>query len=235
MYLNINKCAIMTFTRRRKFIETNYTINNEQLERTSEYKDLGVLMQSNLKFNSHHQYIVNKAYRALGFIIRNTKNFTNISSIVRLYNALVRPHLEYASSIWSPETAVGCELVERVQKRFLRYLFVRKYNFYPYLVSYRSMLDSFQIQTLSDRRMLSCVIFVFHIVNNIKYKDCHLINSISFNVPKINLRINKDRFFSISTSSCLPFSHVLRQCNIFINKHGIDIFNIRIKDLKKLL
>jgi len=40
--------------------------------------------------------------------------------MVRLYKTLVRPHLEYSVSAWSPHYIKDKELLERVQHRFTR-------------------------------------------------------------------------------------------------------------------
>ena len=40
--------------------------------------------------------------------------------MVRLYKTLVRPHLEYCVSAWSPHYIKDKELLERVQHRFTR-------------------------------------------------------------------------------------------------------------------
>lgn len=184
MTLNITKCCVITYTRRVNYIMSSYTIEEGELCRKKECKDLGVIFQSNLKFNNHYNYIVNKAYKMLGFVVRNSRFFKDLGCIIKLYNSLVRPHLEYASVIWSPQGGVNIDLIEKVQKRFLRYLYVRKNNAYPYMVSYMSMLKSFHLITLERRRSLQAVLFIFSIVNNLKYKDLLIINSIKFLVPK---------------------------------------------------
>jgi len=49
--------------------------------------------------------------------MRNTKYFQNIDVVIRLYNSFVRPHLEYASTVWCPTTDYHKELIEKVQKK----------------------------------------------------------------------------------------------------------------------
>lgn len=224
----------MTITRRTNFIYNEYSINDTKIGRTNEYKDLGIHFQSNMKFNTHYKTIINKALRALGFIIRNAKNFSKIETTLKLYNALVRPHLEYASVIWSPSANVHADSIEKVQKRFVRFLYVKKYNIYPYLVSYISLLECFSMKMLSYRRNLNCVIFIYCIINNIKYKSCAIINFISLIVPKINLRITKEKLFYVDPSSCSPITHMLCQCNAFIEKCGVSLLNTSISEIKSV-
>jgi len=47
------------------------------------------------------------------------RNFihTDSRTFVMLYKALVRPHVEYANSIWSPYKKGDIEAIEKVQKR----------------------------------------------------------------------------------------------------------------------
>ena len=44
---------------------------------------------------------INKAYSIIGIIKRNFIHM-NSNTFVLLYKALVRPHVEYANSVWSP-------------------------------------------------------------------------------------------------------------------------------------
>ena len=47
------------------------------------------------------------------------RNFIHMDSriFVMLYKALVRPHVEYANSIWSPYKKGDIEAIEKVQKK----------------------------------------------------------------------------------------------------------------------
>lgn len=230
MVLNIEKCSIISFTRKINFIKNDYTINNQTLVRKTECKDLGVHLQSNMKFHSHYISIVNKTYKVLGFVIRNSRYF-GIDTTIRLYNALVRPSLEYASIIWAPESENSINLIEMVQKRFLRYLYLKKYDVYPYLMPTKNLLRIFNMQSLQQRRNMHCALFLYNIVNNIKYKKCNLINFVKFHVPKINLRVNNcDMFFS-SPFNTSPIDYMQKQCNILVKNNNIDFFNCSVKDI----
>ena len=76
-------------------------MGNHKLEVTNEERDLGIIMSSNLKPAKQCQQAYAKASRALGMIHR-TVSFKTPSVLIRLYTSLVRPHLEYCISAWSP-------------------------------------------------------------------------------------------------------------------------------------
>ena len=48
------------------------------------------------------------------------RNFIHMDSrtFIMLYKALVRPHVEYANSIWSPYKKGDIEAIEKVQKSY---------------------------------------------------------------------------------------------------------------------
>lgn len=235
MELNIDKCFVVSFTRNINYIAEDYYIGGVKIKRKVEVKDLGVTYQMNMKFNKHYINIANKAYKVLGFVIRNSKKL-NISTIIRLYNALVRPILEYASYIWLPQVWTNIDSIEKIQKRFLRFLYVRQNNTYPYMVSYSSMLKSFKLVSLNVRRKIHAVLFVYFILNNIKYQDCNIINFIKFKVPKIQLRILDKDLFYVDTGSISSINKMLSICNEFLNiNKNVDIFNVKHNELKVIL
>ena len=58
-------------------------------------RDLGVIVDSKLKFTSHVYQKINKAYSMLGVIKRNFK-YMDSNVFIMLYKAFVQSHLEYA-------------------------------------------------------------------------------------------------------------------------------------------
>ena len=69
------------------------------LEETDVEKDLGVLIDKNLKFHEHTAAATKKANQILG-IIKRSYTSRDLKTISTLYKAMVRPHLEYGSVIW---------------------------------------------------------------------------------------------------------------------------------------
>ncbi len=67
------------------------------MERVTEIKDLGVIMDSKLTFKNHINKISSNEKKALGFIMENSKIFTKTKTLRMLYFALVRSQLEFAS------------------------------------------------------------------------------------------------------------------------------------------
>ena len=122
LFLNIDKCHYITFSRLHENILFSYHINNSELHKIDSINDLGVILDSKLSFETHIEAITRKAYRNLGFIIRITKSFTNPKSIILLYNSLVRSHLQFASVIWNPFYVKYIERVEKIQMKFVHLL-----------------------------------------------------------------------------------------------------------------
>ena len=81
-----------------------------------EEKDLGVIIDMELTFEEHITAKVKKANQIMG-LIRRTFSYLEKDTFKRLYTTFVRPHLEYAQSVWSPHLRKYIRLIENVQER----------------------------------------------------------------------------------------------------------------------
>ena len=74
------------------------------------------LIDSELTFSEHISSKVKKANTIVGLIRRS---FTSLDckSFTKIYTAFVRPHLEYAQSVWSPHLQKYVNMLENVQIR----------------------------------------------------------------------------------------------------------------------
>lgn len=129
---NISKCSIMSFGRMKSMLNFNYKIEGKLMTRVQTVRDLGVKMKTDLSFSDHIKSVCKKAYRNLGFVMRNANDFTNIKALISLYNALVRSHLECNAMVWAPHEVKYSSMLEKIQNKFTRFLYLKYYGVYPF-------------------------------------------------------------------------------------------------------
>ena len=81
--------------------DASYTLEGTVLENVDSIKYLGVTITNYLKWNTHITNICTKANRTLGFLRRNLFSWPHDVKEAA-YKGLVRPILEYGSSVWDP-------------------------------------------------------------------------------------------------------------------------------------
>ena len=109
------KCNMMQLTNKRSSkIQANYTLEGTVLENVESIKYLGVTITNDLKWNTHISNVCTKANKTLGFLRRN---LYSCSPDVKeaAYKGLVRPVLEYGSSVWDPHT-LGLQMSKIVRQ-----------------------------------------------------------------------------------------------------------------------
>lgn len=119
--LSTQKCSVISFTRKKQPYIWPYNIRDIPLERVTAVKDLGVILDSKLTFGNHHSYVLAKANRNLGFMMRMCREFYDLACLRALFCALVRCHLEYAVIVWCPFTELWKRRIESVQSKFTRF------------------------------------------------------------------------------------------------------------------
>ncbi len=163
MVLNQKKCKHMHIGthengERFSFKNENTTV---ELQLVEEQKDLGLLIDSKLKFSKHITQSVSKANRNLGLIAR-TFTYLDKDMFVQLYKSLVRPHLEYATPVWSPLLKKDRVAIENVQRRASRLLQVYANK------EYQERLRSLGLPSLEYRRERADLVQVYKIFNGIR-------------------------------------------------------------------
>ena len=120
MLFNADKCFTMRTGRSKSKINASYNLHDQPLQSTDSVKYFGLTLTSDLKFNSHINNVTAKANSLLGLLCRNLKILSQAVK-TQAYQSLVRPHLEYASTVWSTHTSDNIKKVEMVQRRAARY------------------------------------------------------------------------------------------------------------------
>ena len=128
------------------------------LEYTNEEKDLGVIIDNSLLFEQQSEAAINKANRNLGSIRRSFK-YIERDVMLNLYKSLVRPHLEYGNTVWSPKLKRTVKSLEAVQRRATK--MVPQLAHLPYIERLRQL----KLPTLVYRRHRGDLIQVYKILS----------------------------------------------------------------------
>ena len=166
MEFNPSKCTVMKASpgRKHKTIPADYFLHNQRLTETDSSKYLGVTFSNDLSWSEHINNTATKANKTLGFLRRNFRRCTP-SVKATTYKTMVRPILEYASTVWDPaEGNTGdAGLLERVQRRAARYVFNSYTDRTPGCVT--NMLEKLEWEPLSVRRHNNRLIMLYRFLN----------------------------------------------------------------------
>ena len=124
LHMNPDKCVLLRFVRKKILWDAinhsrEYYLNGSPIPTKDSATDLGVLVDTSLKFHQHITNTVNKAGGLATSILRSTVN-REASFMIPLYVSHIRPILEYASSLWNTGYSMDLHLLESVQRRWTK-------------------------------------------------------------------------------------------------------------------
>ena len=121
--------------------------NGLPLDVVKEFKLLGVIVTSNLNWQSQVNNMCAKAYRRM-WIIRRLKKFgVCFDNLLLVYSTQIRCIVEFAVAAWNPNlTKAQITQMERIQKYALAIILAEDY------VSYNNALPVTGLCTLESRR-----------------------------------------------------------------------------------
>ena len=142
---NTSKCKLLRISPPNHTISTtSYSINQSTIDLTPSYRDLGVLVSDDLRWNDHYSTIIAKAYKSMYYIRRSTSNSHSTHTKLSLYKSLVRPKLLYCSQVWRPHLMKDIRLFESVKRR------ATKFILQDYHSSYKDRLITLHLLPLSS-------------------------------------------------------------------------------------
>lgn len=222
--LNVQKCNVMTYSRKKHLITYNYLIQGQPLLRVSQVRDLGVTCDPRCSFVPHINQLLGSVSKTYGFIVRNTKDFSHFSTIVALFNSLIRSKLEYCSLIWRPIYACHKYRLESIQRKFYKYLVWKQDGIYPPIgFDHETLLNKFGALSLEERRDITALSFIYKLMNG-QIDDVHLLEKLSIFIPRLGSRscplfyiktgrTNLAKQLPLNFMSCL-FNSIAFKCDI---------------------
>lgn len=128
LVLNPNKTKLIIFgtpEQIRKVASCNPVVKimNEQVERVSEARNLGVLMDESLRFEKHVLEVVKTCFYRLKILYR-IRNYLSVDLRIRLCDALILSKMSYADLVYGPRLLARTEkMVQRIQNACARFCF----------------------------------------------------------------------------------------------------------------
>ena len=96
------------------------------LERKTYMKYLGVLVDENLSWKHHINYISTKISQGIGIIAR-LRHLVPRTTLLNIYCSLIEPHISYGLVAWGQAANAHLNKVAILQKRVLRLMYFSDY------------------------------------------------------------------------------------------------------------
>ena len=125
--LNLSKTKFIIFGNRPTNTEKKLMINGIELERVSEIKFLGVLIDNKLSWKPHINYIKAKISKSIA-ILNKTKYLLNKTSLYTLYCSFILPYMTYCVEIWGNTYKTNIHPIFILQKRAIRIIHKTAYR-----------------------------------------------------------------------------------------------------------
>ena len=156
LYISNNKC--FHFTIGHENHPNTLILSNSIVPHCSSIKDLGVILDSSLKYKSHIMDISARAKQRAALIHRCFAS-RSIKNLTRAYTTYIRPMLEYATTVWSPSQIYLINTIESVQKQFTKR--------FPGLknLTYEERLKLLGLQSLEHRRLIFDLVLCYNIIH----------------------------------------------------------------------
>ncbi|XP_065883935.1 uncharacterized protein [Dysidea avara] len=154
---NISKCNWLHLGKPHGFGEC--VIDGTTITSCDVVKDLGIMIDNQLKFQDHTTTVAKKANRLLAVIHKTFQNF-NHATFIKLYKSYIRPMLEYGNIIWGPQYILDQEQIEKIQRRATK-LVQDLQN-----CTYNDCLTALNLPSLKYRRLRGDMIMFYQLLHS---------------------------------------------------------------------
>ena len=154
---NVSKCNVLHLGTTKQY---TYFLCGTAIQPAQSVRDLGVVIDQDLKFHEHTSLVTNKANRVLG-LIKSSFAYLDSNMLVRLYKSMVRPILEYGNIIWGPHYLMDQKKVETIQRRATKLVISLHNN------DYGIRLTELRLPSLNYRRQRGDMILLYQIFNSL--------------------------------------------------------------------
>ena len=188
-----------------KHVAYQYFIGDVSVCPVNSIRDLGIIFDDQLRFDKQASAVSRKANYGLLCVKRAFRRF-NLRSFTTLYKTMVRPVVEYCSSVWYPTRKSDSLLIEKVQRRASKFVPYLKY------LPYERRLSSLSLPSLQFRRDRMDLVNTFCIIkgiDHVSWEDFFEFghypstrqNSLKLYQPRVSRKVGQSSFVNRSVKS----------------------------------
>ena len=237
LVINSSKTYFMVLCNRQKraylkLHELNLALCNENLVYKDCIKVLGLLIDQNLSWKYHIDFICSKISRLIGLLWRICSNLDKATMIL-FYNSYILPHLDYAVNIWGGAAKCYVNKLQVLQNRVARIILNENYD-----TSSHVLLNRLMWMSVRQRYAYQTYILLFKVFHNIvpANLNCFVLNENIYEFrasTKSLLKVPHPRTNIMKTSFACNGSVLWN--NLPTDLRCIDNFNIFKKVLKSYI
>ena len=212
--INLGKTQYVIFHRKRLPLDlVALTIGNTTLERVTSTKSLGLIIQENLKWDSHIKNVAGKIDRLNGILYLTSRSLTQ-NALKQVYYALVYPNIIYCHSVWGSAGVTALRPVITAQKRTVRILTGTTGNAHTH-----HLFMNLGLLKYKDINTYCCSIYIFKALKGI--------------IENKYFTYRTNQFHDFRNSDLLRTPMVTStQSQKFISFHGVGIWNSLPSDIR---
>lgn len=132
-YFNINKLSVNPTKTKYMIYKPKHTkaylkhndiikMDNKTLEKVQSIKFLGLIINNNLTWEEHKQYLHRKVSKTTG-IINNCRKIMTNDQLIKMYKTFIQSNFLYGIEIWGHTVVSDTDILVKLQNKVLRILF----------------------------------------------------------------------------------------------------------------
>ena len=118
--LNLDKTCYMIFSNRNKSITNPVKLRNYNVKLVNDTKFLGIIVDDNLSFCKHINYVAGKVSKTCG-VLGRIRSFVPSSVFKTLYFSLVYPYIIYGLPVYGSGNMTPLKRLSSIQNKCIRY------------------------------------------------------------------------------------------------------------------
>ena len=162
LFINYEKTNYVIFKTRNKHIDDSaiqIRIANKVIKQANQVRFLGVILDENMAWKYHIDYICKKISRVTG-VLNRVKKILPLRILVSLYNTMILPHLNYCLIIWGGCASYLFERIYLIQKRAIRVITNSFFRAHTQILFFK-----LKILKLSDLYETQVILFMYKYLN----------------------------------------------------------------------